>query len=80
MRYTHRYKYMQFAGICLRVLGMILSFCYTYTQREALIIIAPIFVGTGAALTSIASSVAAQASVPHDDLAIAQAILALITS
>lgn len=79
-RYTHNYKWAQMGGICIRVLGMILSFAYTYKQNEALIIIAPILVGTGAAFTSIAASVAAQASVPHADLAIAQAILALITS
>ncbi|WWC69773.1 uncharacterized protein I206_103716 [Kwoniella pini CBS 10737] len=81
MKYTHRFKYLQISGLCFRILGMGLNYLSVAGNgSNAVIVSARVFISTGGAISVISSQVAAQASVPHNDLALAASILALWTS
>ncbi|KAJ9126987.1 hypothetical protein QFC24_001218 [Naganishia onofrii] len=80
-RYTHRYKYLQVSGLCFRILGVGLTFYATqgYTT-DAVLISARVITSLGGAISVIGSQTATQASVPHQYLATASALLAMYTS
>ncbi|GFZ47371.1 hypothetical protein JCM24511_05114 [Saitozyma sp. JCM 24511] len=66
MKYTHRYKWVQIFGLIVRFVDLILVW-------------SRILVSIGGGCSVISSQVAVQASVPHQDMAIASANLALWT-
>ncbi|WRT69177.1 uncharacterized protein IL334_006161 [Kwoniella shivajii] len=80
-RYTHRYKYLQVTGLCLRIIGQAIVYVQTrHTYRSAgLMVMGPVIISMGGACSVVGSQVAAQASVPHQDMALAMALLALWT-
>lgn len=79
-RFTHRYKWTMIFGLVVRLIGTALAFAATYNASDALIVAAPIVVSIGSGFFTIGANIAAQASVPHADLAIASAILYLLTA
>lgn len=94
MRYTHQYKWLQISGLAIRCLGVVssltrvartnthvqgLTYAATVTPTTALLVTSRVFTGLGGAISVITSQVASQGSVPHQDLAIAIAVLALWT-
>ncbi|ODO06152.1 hypothetical protein L198_01384 [Cryptococcus wingfieldii CBS 7118] len=79
-KYTHRYKYLQLFGLCTRLVGQ--SLVYTSTRGhtgDAMLIMGLVLISMGGACSVVDSQVATQASVPHTDLALAMALLALWT-
>ncbi|WVQ73777.1 hypothetical protein IAR50_003357 [Cryptococcus sp. DSM 104548] len=79
-KYTHRYKYLQVFGLCTRLVGQALV--YTSTRghtSDAMLVMGPVLISMGGACSVVGSQVATQASVPHADLALAMALLALWT-
>jgi MFS family permease len=78
-RYFHRYKYQQLAGLSIRIIAFGVQYAAVKNPSTALLVTARVLVGLGGGMVVIASQVAAQASVPHQDLAIAIAVLALWT-
>ncbi|OCF35666.1 hypothetical protein I316_02721 [Kwoniella heveanensis BCC8398] len=79
-RYTHRYKYLQVSGLCIRILGQALVYCQTRGHiSDGFMVMGPVLISMGGACSVVGSQVAAQASVPHQDMALAMALLALWT-
>ncbi|GJN71342.1 hypothetical protein PLIIFM63780_006327 [Purpureocillium lilacinum] len=77
-RWTHRYKALQLLGLCLKIIGMgILLDGRRATIDTAAMVISMILVGCGGAFSVVGSRVASQASVPHQDVALAIAMLSL---
>ncbi len=77
-RWTHRYKAIQIFGLCLKIIGMgILLDGHRATQNTAAMVISMILVGAGGAMSVVGSRVASQASVPHQDVALAISLLSL---
>ncbi|KAJ7259908.1 hypothetical protein C8J57DRAFT_1072986, partial [Mycena rebaudengoi] len=81
-RVTHRYKYFQVTGLCIRIIGMGLNF-YAVNAMPVLVS-ARIILSMGGACSSIGSTVAAQASVlpsgpSSRDMALAMSLLQLWT-
>lgn len=94
-RTTHCYKFLQVAGLCIKVIGysvMISPHGRTATTSPALLILSAILVGAGGSFSVYGSTVsyaastaqndlltmdqvAAQAAVPHHDMALATALL-----
>lgn len=95
-RYFHNYKYIQLTGLCIRVIGMALLFYAAQGHTTtAVFVSAQVVAGMGVrviinraiprltmqgAMSVIGSQVAVQASVPHQDMGLASANLALWTS
>ncbi|WVQ70460.1 uncharacterized protein L199_008687 [Kwoniella botswanensis] len=80
-RYTHRFKYLQISGLCFRIIGMGLNYLSVAGNgSNAVIVSSRVMISLGGAISVISSQVASQASVPHNDLALAASILALWTS
>nr|BAK05769.1 predicted protein [Hordeum vulgare subsp. vulgare] len=80
-RYFHRYKWFQMFGLAIRCVGMGLQFaCVNGHNTTAVIVLSRIFIGIGGGFSVISSQVAAQASVPHADMALSMSILSLWTS
>nr|AOR51867.1 siderophore-iron transporter Str1 [Phaffia rhodozyma] len=80
-RYTHRFKYLQISGLCFRIIGMGLNYYLVAGgMTNAVVVTSRVFISLGGGISVISSQVASQASVPHDDLALAMAILSLWTS
>jgi len=80
LRYTHRYKTLQISGLVIRVLAMILMVHGSHAAGSSLELISTqILLGIGGAFNVVGSRVAAQASVPHQDLASVIALLSLWT-
>lgn len=80
-RITHRYKWLQFSGIFIRMVA------YTITVRPhgqipnlASFIMAEALVGLGGAFSVIGTQTSSEASVPHQDLGLVIATLALWSS
>ncbi|WRT67511.1 uncharacterized protein IL334_004483 [Kwoniella shivajii] len=80
MRYTHRYKYLQTCGIALFVIGTGLTYRSTMQPTDAVLVLSQCFIGFGGAISVSSSYTAVQASVPHQDMAIAVAVLNLWAS
>ncbi|WWC91110.1 uncharacterized protein L201_006051 [Kwoniella dendrophila CBS 6074] len=80
-RYTHRYKYLQVTGLLLRIVGQAIVYVQTrhITRSDALMVMGPVIISMGGACSVVGSQVAAQGSVPHQDMALAMALLALWT-
>ncbi|KAJ7575104.1 major facilitator superfamily domain-containing protein [Mycena floridula] len=79
-RATHRYKYLQLTGLCIRVIGMGLNFYAVKNSSDAVLVSSRIIMSMGGSFSVIGSQVATQASVPHQDMALAMSLLALLTS
>ncbi|KAJ6441126.1 putative siderophore iron protein [Purpureocillium lavendulum] len=77
-RWTHRYKALQLFGLCLKIIGMgIMLDGGRATIDTSAMVISMILVGCGGAFSVVGSRVASQASVPHQDVALAIAMLSL---
>lgn len=77
-RWTHRYKTIQICGLVLKIIGMgIVIDGYKATLNTAAMVIGTILVGFGGCMSVVGSSVASQASVPHQDVALAISLLSL---
>lgn len=78
-RYTHRYKIWQIAGLAVKIIGMGV-FCNVGTNQKGRLIVAQFLVGAGGAMSVVASQIAVQASVPHQDVALVISLLGLWTA
>ncbi|KAK1498909.1 hypothetical protein CCUS01_02529 [Colletotrichum cuscutae] len=77
-RWTHRYKMLQIFGLCIKIIGIgIMIDGPRATNSTAPMVISLIMVGAGGAFSVVGSRVASQASVPHQDVALAVALLSL---
>ncbi|KAJ7032462.1 hypothetical protein C8F04DRAFT_1221920 [Mycena alexandri] len=77
-RVTHRYKYLQLSGLCIRLIGQGLTLLAAHGNKtDAVLVMSQILTSLGAAFSIIGSAVALQASVPHQDLALVISLLAL---
>ncbi|OCF59014.1 siderophore-iron transporter Str1 [Kwoniella mangroviensis CBS 10435] len=82
-RYTHRYKYLHLCGLSIRIIaqGLVyLSASKSSAGTTATIVMGQILISLGGGISVISSSVACQGSVPHQDMALAMALLSLWTS
>ncbi|VDB83410.1 unnamed protein product [Peniophora sp. CBMAI 1063] len=82
-RLTHRYKALQVSGLCLQIVAYGLLISPTgkaATTSTALLVVSQVISGMGGAFSVVGSAVAAQASVPHEDMALVMALLALWAS
>ncbi|KAM0789489.1 hypothetical protein ACM66B_000309 [Microbotryomycetes sp. NB124-2] len=78
MRYTHRYKWIQLFGLCVRAVGAGLTFwAVGDNATDVALVWSQITIGIGGACSVVGSQVASQASVPHADLATVVSLLAL---
>jgi len=80
IRVTHRYKYIQLCGLCIRTIGLGLVYHATKNPSDAVLVTSQVLVGTGGAISIISSYIGVQGSVPHQDMAIATAVLNLVSS
>ncbi|KAG7088741.1 hypothetical protein E1B28_012709 [Marasmius oreades] len=80
-RFTHRYKYLQIVGLVIKIFGIavILGGHRTATTSSFALIASQILIGIGGACSVVGTRVSSQASVPHQDLALTLALLALWT-
>lgn len=77
-RWTHRYKALQLFGLCIKIIGMgILLNGRKATISAGAMVMSMILVGAGGAFSVVGSRVASQASVPHQDVALAISMLSL---
>lgn len=77
-RYTHRYKYLQVGGIMIKIIGYgIMLDGMRGTTSTAALVMSQILVGGGGALSVVASGVASQAAVFHEDVSQVIALLSL---
>ncbi|KIY71323.1 MFS general substrate transporter [Cylindrobasidium torrendii FP15055 ss-10] len=77
-RWTHRYKTLQIFGLCVKIIGIgILLQGGRASLSDGAMIASPILIGMGGAFSVVSSRVASQASVPHQDMALAISLLAL---
>ncbi|KAF2022384.1 MFS general substrate transporter [Aaosphaeria arxii CBS 175.79] len=80
-RWTHRYKTIQLVGLCIKIIGMgIMLDGRMATNTDAAMIMCQILIGFGGAMSVVGSRVASQASVPHQDVALAISLLSLWSS
>lgn len=64
----------------LTLSGLGLVYQATKTPTDAILVTSQVLVGTGGAISIISSYIGVQGSVPHQDMAIATAVLNLISS
>ncbi|WQF86910.1 Putative major facilitator superfamily, MFS transporter superfamily [Colletotrichum destructivum] len=77
-RWTHRYKMLQIIGLCIKIIGMgIMIDGPRATMSTAPMVLSLVMIGCGGAFSVVGSRVASQASVPHQDVALAIALLSL---
>ena len=77
-RWTHRYKAIQITGLMIKIIGMGITLNGKMaTDSTAAMVIGLILIGFGGSMSVVGSRVASQASVPHQDVALAIALLAL---
>ncbi|KAK1227971.1 hypothetical protein PQX77_009018 [Marasmius sp. AFHP31] len=80
-RWTHRYKFLQIIGLCIKIIGVgILLNGKKATESVGAFAMSQVLIGTGGAFSVVGSRVASQASVPHQDLALSISLLSLFTS
>lgn len=78
LRWTHRYKFLQIFGLSIKIIGIaIMLDGKRATIDTAPMVIALILIGAGGAMSVVGSRVASQASVPHQDVALAISLLSL---
>ncbi|WWC66478.1 uncharacterized protein I206_100380 [Kwoniella pini CBS 10737] len=80
MYFTRRFKWMLFAGLCVRLIGCGLMLkARSATGNTAELVMCQILQGLGGGFAAIAIQVSAQASVAHYDVATVTAMVLLIT-
>ncbi|KAJ3980144.1 drug:h+ antiporter [Lentinula detonsa] len=80
MKYTHRYKALLIIGLFIRLVGIVLMIRSRGAKgSDAELIWTQVLQGLGGGFAASCSQVGAQASVPHIDLAMATAIILLVT-
>ena len=81
-RFTHRYKWLQVGSLALRCIGAGVTYYSTLGQNQSTVCLffGKFLITVGNSWSIVASSVAAQASVPHKHLGMAIAILSLWSS
>ncbi|KAF8920270.1 hypothetical protein CPB85DRAFT_1429077 [Mucidula mucida] len=78
--YFHRYKYMLVAGLTIRLFGVgLMIHSRGANASDAEIVWTQIIQSMGGGIAAVTSQVAAQASVPHVDVATATAVVLLLT-
>ncbi|KAH8830058.1 MFS general substrate transporter [Flagelloscypha sp. PMI_526] len=81
LRATHRYKWLQISGLCIRIVGMGLTLhARGASATDAELVWTQLLIAIGGAFSVVGSRVASQASVPHQDMAQVIANLSLWTS
>ncbi|KAL1742280.1 hypothetical protein HDZ31DRAFT_75610 [Schizophyllum fasciatum] len=78
-RVTHRYKYLQLSGLCIRAIGQGIQLYAIKNPSTVVLVMAQVVSCLGGSFSVVGSQVAVQASVPHQDMALAAAILSLWT-
>ncbi|WBW72553.1 plasma membrane heme transmembrane transporter Str3 [Schizosaccharomyces osmophilus] len=79
-RITHRYKYLQVIGLAIKIVGYgILLKPGVGTTNTVSLAFSETLIGMGGSFSVVGSSVAAQACVPHQDLATVTSMLSLWT-
>ncbi|KAF7546694.1 hypothetical protein G7Z17_g8242 [Cylindrodendrum hubeiense] len=77
-RWTHRYRAIQIAGLCVKIIGMgILLDGKQATNSTGALVMSMILIGFGGSMSVVGSRVASQASVPHQDVALVISLLSL---
>lgn len=80
-RWTHRYKAIQIIGLCVKIIGMgIMLDGNKATLDTGAMVMAMVLIGFGGSMSVVGSRVASQASVPHEDVALAISLLSLWSS
>ncbi|KAI0828482.1 drug:h+ antiporter [Trametes gibbosa] len=78
MRFIHRYKWVLFTGLCIRLFGIgLMIHSRGANASDAEIVWTQLLQGVGGGFATVASVVGAQASVPHIDVATVTAIVVL---
>ncbi|KAL2436197.1 Low affinity heme transporter str3 [Exophiala dermatitidis] len=76
---TRRYKWVAFSGSCIRLLGLGLMIKYRGAHSSAFQVVMPqVIQGLGGGLMTANLLVSAQASVPHDEVAIVTGFMLLV--
>ncbi|GAA5821539.1 hypothetical protein JCM3770_000861 [Rhodotorula araucariae] len=76
-RITHRYKFLQLIGLSLKIIGYGLLVNKNGVHDTARLVLSQVFTGIGGSFSVVGSQVGSQASVPHQDVALAIALLGL---
>lgn len=77
-RWTHRYKAIQIIGIAIKIIGLGLMIeGNKATDNTTAMVLSMVLAGFGGSMSVVGSRVASQASVPHQDVALAISILSL---
>ncbi|KAM6480537.1 major facilitator superfamily domain-containing protein [Trichoderma sp. SZMC 28011] len=77
-RWTHRYKFIQIVGLCIKIIGIgIMLDGRLAAISTGALVMSSILVGIGGSMSVVGSRVASQASVPHQDVALAVSLLSL---
>ncbi|KAI0666920.1 drug:h+ antiporter [Trametes maxima] len=80
MRFLHRYKWILFTGLCIRLVGVALMIhSRSPTASDAELVWTQVLQGMGGGFAAICSGIGAQASVPHADVAMITALVLLWT-
>ncbi|XP_006455502.1 hypothetical protein AGABI2DRAFT_187797 [Agaricus bisporus var. bisporus H97] len=80
MRFVHRYKYILSIGLTIRLIGCgLMIHSRGANASDAEIVWSQLLQGIGGGIAAVASQVGAQASVTHSDVAMATAVVLLIT-
>ncbi|GAA5973289.1 hypothetical protein JCM11641_003054 [Rhodosporidiobolus odoratus] len=77
---TGRFKMWQIFGLCIRIVGYGLLVDKNGVHSYGRLIMSQLLAGAGSAFSSLGSQVAAQASVPHQDVALVCSLLLLWSS
>ncbi|GAA5873307.1 hypothetical protein JCM8547_007065 [Rhodosporidiobolus lusitaniae] len=78
--YTRRYKFLQIAGLALKIVGYGLLVDRNGVHDTARLVLSQVFTGIGGSFSVVGSQVGSQASVPHQDVALAISLLQLWTA
>ncbi|EHK49393.1 hypothetical protein TRIATDRAFT_50845 [Trichoderma atroviride IMI 206040] len=77
-RWTHRYKLIQIVGLGIKIIGIgIMLDGRVAAISTGALVMSSILVGIGGSMSVVGSRVASQASVPHQDVALAVSLLSL---
>ncbi|PNP47822.1 hypothetical protein TGAMA5MH_00874 [Trichoderma gamsii] len=77
-RWTHRYKLIQIVGLGIKIIGIgIMLDGRVAAISTGALVMSSILVGVGGSMSVVGSRVASQASVPHQDVALAVSLLSL---
>ncbi|GAA5900878.1 hypothetical protein JCM6882_007688 [Rhodosporidiobolus microsporus] len=77
MRFTHRYKLLQILGLSIKIIGYGLLVDKNGVHDIARLVSAQVLTGIGGSFAVVGSQVGSQASVPHQDVALAISLLSL---